>query len=165
MKRGSACCAVDIYCTAALTSLSDSISYITFLFSEWSIVFCRNFWSTRNHGTNFPKFGQTSYGGNVTFNMPMAELYILRSRLHGYVFIWKRNDIVAVSPPVYTETMKRSWKLKHLNKQSKVDRFENATKRKRNDLKTYPCNWGLNWSSCVFEKQTCVEETNFASRD
>ena len=38
MKRGSGCCAVDIYCTAALTSLSDSVSYITFLFSEWRIT-------------------------------------------------------------------------------------------------------------------------------
>ena len=37
MKRGSGCCAVDIYCTAALTSLSDSVSYIIFLFSEWCI--------------------------------------------------------------------------------------------------------------------------------
>ena len=37
MKRGSGCCAVDIYCTAALTSFSDSISYITYLFSEWRI--------------------------------------------------------------------------------------------------------------------------------
>ena len=37
MKRGSGCCAVDIYCTAALTSLPDSVSYITFLFSEWRI--------------------------------------------------------------------------------------------------------------------------------
>ena len=35
MKRGSGCCAVDIYCTAALTSFSGSISYITYLFSEW----------------------------------------------------------------------------------------------------------------------------------
>ena len=26
-----------VYCTAALTSLSDSIRYITFLFSEWRI--------------------------------------------------------------------------------------------------------------------------------
>ena len=32
MKRRSGCCAVYIYCTAALTSLSDSVSYITFLF-------------------------------------------------------------------------------------------------------------------------------------
>ena len=38
MKRGSGCCAVDIYCTAALTSFSDNISYITYLFSEWRIV-------------------------------------------------------------------------------------------------------------------------------
>ena len=38
MKRGSGCCAVDIYCTAALTSLSDSVSYITFLFSECRIA-------------------------------------------------------------------------------------------------------------------------------
>ena len=50
MKRGSGCCAVDIYCMAALTSLSDSVSYITFLFSEWRILvgnechpFVRNF--------------------------------------------------------------------------------------------------------------------------
>ena len=28
------------YCTAALTSLSDSISYLTFLFSEWRIRYC-----------------------------------------------------------------------------------------------------------------------------
>ena len=28
-----------IYCTAALTSFSDSVSYITFLFSEWRIHF------------------------------------------------------------------------------------------------------------------------------
>ena len=27
--------------------------------------------------------------------------------------------------------------------QSKLDRSENATKWKWNDLKTYPCNWGL----------------------
>ena len=32
MKRGSGCCAIDIYCTATLTSLLDSVSYITFLF-------------------------------------------------------------------------------------------------------------------------------------
>ena len=37
MKRGSGCCAVDIYWTAASTSFSDSISYITYLFSEWRI--------------------------------------------------------------------------------------------------------------------------------
>ena len=37
MKRDSGCCVVDIYCTAALTSISDSISYITYLFSEWRI--------------------------------------------------------------------------------------------------------------------------------
>ena len=30
----------------------------------------------------------------------------LKARLHGYVFIRKRKDIVAVSPPVYTEAMK-----------------------------------------------------------
>ena len=30
-------CAVDIYCTAALTSFSDSVSYITF-FSRWRIT-------------------------------------------------------------------------------------------------------------------------------
>ena len=29
---------MKVYCTAALTSLSDSISYITFLFSEWHIT-------------------------------------------------------------------------------------------------------------------------------
>ena len=38
MKRGSGCCAVDIYWTAASTSFSDSISYITYLFSEWRIA-------------------------------------------------------------------------------------------------------------------------------
>ena len=27
-----------IYCTAALTLFSDSVSYITFLFSEWRIL-------------------------------------------------------------------------------------------------------------------------------
>ena len=37
MKRGSGCCAVDIYWTTASTSFSDSISYITYLFSEWRI--------------------------------------------------------------------------------------------------------------------------------
>ena len=31
-----------IYCTAALTSLSDSSSYITFLFSEWRIGECNS---------------------------------------------------------------------------------------------------------------------------
>ena len=30
-------CRVKFYCTAALTSLSNSVSYITFLFSEWRI--------------------------------------------------------------------------------------------------------------------------------
>ena len=44
MKRGSGCCAVDIYCAAALISLSDSVSYITFLFSEWRIVIFIRFW-------------------------------------------------------------------------------------------------------------------------
>ena len=38
MKRGSGCYAVDIYSTAALTSLSDSVSYITRIFSEWRIL-------------------------------------------------------------------------------------------------------------------------------
>ena len=38
---------------------------------------------------------------------------------------------------------RRSWKRKHLNVQSKVDRFENATIWKRNDLKTCPFNLGL----------------------
>ena len=28
MKRGSGCCAVDIHCTAALTSLSDIVSTV-----------------------------------------------------------------------------------------------------------------------------------------
>ena len=37
MKRRSGCCAVAIYCIAALTSFSDSISYIPYLFSEWRI--------------------------------------------------------------------------------------------------------------------------------
>ena len=37
MKRGSGCCAVDIYWTAASTSFSDGISYIKYLFSEWRI--------------------------------------------------------------------------------------------------------------------------------
>ena len=42
MKRGSGCCANGFYCTAALTSLSDSISYMTILFSEWCItdIYC-----------------------------------------------------------------------------------------------------------------------------
>ena len=31
-NKSSGCCAVDIYCTAALTSLSGSVSYITFFF-------------------------------------------------------------------------------------------------------------------------------------
>ena len=35
MKRGLDYCAIDIYCIAALTSLSESVSYITSLFSEW----------------------------------------------------------------------------------------------------------------------------------
>ena len=30
-----------VYCTAALTSLSDSVSYITFLFSEWRIRYSK----------------------------------------------------------------------------------------------------------------------------
>ena len=30
---------LTVYCTAALTSLPDSINYITFLFSEWGITF------------------------------------------------------------------------------------------------------------------------------
>ena len=38
-ERGSGCCAVDIYCTAALTLFSDSTRYITYLFSEWHIYF------------------------------------------------------------------------------------------------------------------------------
>ena len=38
---------------------------------------------------------------------------------------------------------KRLRKRKHLNTQSKVDRFENVTEWKRNDLKRFPCNWGL----------------------
>ena len=38
MKRGSGCCAIDISRTAVLTSFSDSISYITYLFSEWCSV-------------------------------------------------------------------------------------------------------------------------------
>ena len=38
---------------------------------------------------------------------------------------------------------RRSWKRKHLNTQTKVDRFENATIWKRNDLKRHPCNRGL----------------------
>ena len=46
MKRGSGCCAVDIYCTAASTSFSDSISYITYLFSEWRITISGPWWST-----------------------------------------------------------------------------------------------------------------------
>ena len=37
-KTRFSCCAIDIYCTAALTSFSDSISYITYLFLEWRIV-------------------------------------------------------------------------------------------------------------------------------
>ena len=36
-----------VYCTAALASLSDSVSYITFLFSEWRIP------SLSNNSRNF----------------------------------------------------------------------------------------------------------------
>ena len=38
LKQGSGCCTLMIYCTAALTSFSDSISYVTYLFSEWRIL-------------------------------------------------------------------------------------------------------------------------------
>ena len=48
MKRGSGCCAVDIYYTAALTSLSDSVSHITFLFSEWFIETIVSLSNSRN---------------------------------------------------------------------------------------------------------------------
>ena len=55
----------------------------------------------------------------------------LRPQLHGYVFIWKRNDIVAVSPPVYTETMKTIMK---------TQTFEYVNQKgsiwKRNEMKT-----------------------------
>ena len=47
-----------IYCTAALTSFSDSVSYITFLFSEWRIptlLTFEVFERARNHGKKFPK--------------------------------------------------------------------------------------------------------------
>ena len=52
-----------------------------------------------------------------------------------------------VKSSLYTETMKTQT---FEYAQSKVDWFENATKWKRNDLKTYPCNRGLR-SSLEFD--------------
>ena len=40
LKRGSDCCILIVYCTAASTSLSDSLSCITFIFSECRINYC-----------------------------------------------------------------------------------------------------------------------------
>ena len=66
----------------------------------------------------------------------------IRPRLHGCVFIWKRNDIFADSHPVYTETMKTIMKTQTFEYAIQIG-FENAKKWKRNDMKTYPCNRGL----------------------
>ena len=95
MKRGSGCCTVYIYCIAALTSLSHSVSYIASLFSEWRIpndaklrwthftlknlisnlrpkdlqitmlVMFEIFGRAMNHGEKFPKLSQTSFSGIV----------------------------------------------------------------------------------------------------
>ena len=71
---------------------------------------------------------------------------LLRPRLHGCVFISKTQRYSSRIHLLSTrKRWKRSWKCKHLNTQSKVDRFENATKWKRNDSKTYPCNRGLSF--------------------
>ena len=62
----------------------------------------------------------------------------VRPRLHGYVFIWKRNDIVVVSPHVCTETMKTIMKTQTLEyairsgsiwkrNEMKTERFENVS--------------------------------------
>ena len=37
LKRESGCCPVDDYSTTTLISISESISYITYLFLEWRI--------------------------------------------------------------------------------------------------------------------------------
>ena len=37
MKRGSGCCAVDIFLHSSLSLALDSVGYITFLFSGWRI--------------------------------------------------------------------------------------------------------------------------------
>ena len=38
LKRGLGCCATDNFLHLALTSISHSVSYITFLFSKWPIT-------------------------------------------------------------------------------------------------------------------------------
>ena len=57
-----------------------------------------------------------------------------------------RYDIVAFSPPVHTETMKTIMKT-----QTKLDLFENARIRKRNDLKTHMCYRGFSWRHVCYK--------------
>ena len=65
MKQRSGCCVVNIYCTAVLTLLSDSVRYVTFLFSEWHISYlpmilalfylCLHFFLQQRGGKDFYK--------------------------------------------------------------------------------------------------------------
>ena len=57
-----------------------------------------------------------------------------------------RYDIVAFSPLVHTETMETIMKT-----QTKLDLFENARIRKRNNVKTHPCNRGLSWRQVCYK--------------
>ena len=106
MKRGSGCCAVDIYWTAASTSFSDNISYITYLFSEWRIQSCvmaclercktpPEFVSfTMAHMTDHSKFcrrwplGSCKFGEHCVFAHSEEEIAEWRERHN----VWKNKE-------------------------------------------------------------------------
>ena len=69
----------------------------------------------------------------------LTKMNQLRPWLHGYVFTWKKQGIVVVSPPVYTKTMKTIMKTQTFESEIqtpkwidlKTQRNENGTTWKR----------------------------------
>ena len=119
MKRGSGCCAVDIYCTAALTSFSDSISYLTYLFSEWRITVCIN----GHNSMIYPKQGslyerkltKTAYQNSPNLLYSTKAYFAIWMQLLFYCiannFVALHNDSVANCIATYCDTYYYLWGL------------------------------------------------------
>ena len=69
-------------------------------------------------------------------------------------FSWKTQQYRYVLPPVYTETMKNIRK-------TQLSENENATIRKRNNLKMHPCNPDL---FRLFERTSLVVTVSVSNR-
>ena len=92
---------VDIYCTAALTSFSDSINYVTYLFSEWRIEAFQDYYMLSfNEGSLYSLlFVSSGLGTSISplLHRPSRQLGCCQTGLHvGCSFLLIRSTLRAL---------------------------------------------------------------------